>query len=78
MVVLATAEVVRIMGVWVRRADAGLARGAARNAAASMADDHARRLEETRTLRELQAVLPPEIPSATATGVPGGSASRAG
>jgi hypothetical protein len=75
MVVLATAEVVRIMGIWVRRADAGLARGAARNAAASMADDHARRLEETRTLRELQAVLPPEIPPATAVGVPSGSAS---
>jgi hypothetical protein len=72
MMVSATAEVVRIMGVWVRRADAGLARAAARNAAASMADQRVRRLEEIRTLRDLQAVLPAE----EATGA--AASSRAG
>lgn len=57
MMVSATSEVVRIMGFWVRRADAGLARNAARNAAASMADDRTRQLEEIRALRDLHAVL---------------------
>ena len=37
MLVLATSEVVRVMGVWVRRADAGLLEGAARNAATAVA-----------------------------------------
>jgi hypothetical protein len=59
-IVSATSEVVRIMGIWVRRADAGLAVGAARNAAASLADSRDRRLEEARALHELQAVLPAE------------------
>ena len=58
MMVSATSEVVRIMGVWVRRADAGLARAAARNAASSMADLSARRFEAARTLRDLNAAFP--------------------
>jgi hypothetical protein len=71
MIVTATSEVVRIMGVWIRRADAGLAQGAARNAATSMAEHRARRLEEIRALRDLTAVLPataaPTRPAAQAS-----------
>ena len=67
MMVSATSEVVRIMGVWVRRADAGLARRAAHNAAASVADHQARRLDEARTLRDLAAVLPVRSPAAAAS-----------
>ncbi len=54
--VTATSEVVRIMGVWVRRADAGLARSAARNAAHSMDDTRSRQLDDARTLRDLQSI----------------------
>jgi hypothetical protein len=54
--VTATSEVVRIMGFWVRRADAGLARSAARNAAHSVDAQRSRRLEDARTLRDLQAI----------------------
>lgn len=54
--VSATSEVVRIMGVWVRRADAGLARSAARNAAHSVEAAQARRLDDARTLRDLQGI----------------------
>lgn len=50
----ATPDVVRIMGVWVRRADAGLARSAARNAAHSMEDRRTRELDDARTLRDLR------------------------
>lgn len=57
MVVLATTEVMRIMGVWVRRADAGLAIGAARNAASGVALDRSRTLEDSRALRDLDAAL---------------------
>lgn len=48
------------MGIWARRADAGLARVAVRNAAASMAAHRDRRSEEARTLRDLQAALTAE------------------
>jgi hypothetical protein len=44
------------MGFWVRRADAGLARSAARNAAHSVDAQRSRRLEDARTLRDLQAI----------------------
>lgn len=54
--VTATTEVVRIMGVWVRRADAGLARSAARNAAHSVEAEQARRIDDARTMRDLQGV----------------------
>lgn len=57
MLVTATSEVVRIMGVWVRRADAGLATSAARNAATSLAAQRVRSLDEARTLRELAGTL---------------------
>lgn len=75
--VSATSEVIRIMGIWVRRADAGLAAGAARNAAASMADHRARRLDEVRALHDLQALLRTD-PSGTATGAPDGSTAHLG
>jgi hypothetical protein len=58
--VLATSEVVRVMGIWVRRADAGLAEGAARNAATRVADRLALHLEEARTLRDLNRLRPAE------------------
>ena len=62
MLVVATSEVVRVMGVWVRRADAGLAQGAARNAAVGVADRHVRRMEEARTLRDLRRLrLPGDV-----------------
>jgi hypothetical protein len=56
--VTATADVVRIMGVWVRRADAGLARSAARNAAHSVEAERSRELEDARTMRDLHNLTP--------------------
>jgi hypothetical protein len=56
--VTATADVVRIMGIWVRRADAGLARSAARNAAYSVEAERSRELEDARTLRDLHNITP--------------------
>jgi hypothetical protein len=51
-----TPDVVRIMGVLIRRADAELARSAARNAAHSVEAEQARRLEDSRTMRDLQSI----------------------
>ena len=51
-----TPDVVRIMGVLIRRADAGLARSAARNAAHSVEAEQVRRLEDARTMRDLQSI----------------------
>jgi hypothetical protein len=51
-----TPDVVKIMGVWIRRADAGLARSAARNAAHSVEAEQARRLDDARTMRDLQGI----------------------
>jgi hypothetical protein len=56
MLVNTTTEVVRIMGVWVRRADAGLARSAALNAAHSMDAERSRQLDDARTLRDLSKI----------------------
>jgi hypothetical protein len=72
-----TAEVMRFMGTWVRRADSGLARSAALNAASSMYAHQSRELEDARTLHDLLRVPPfaeqePEAVSAAA-----GSATRA-
>lgn len=50
-----THGVARIVA-FVRRADAVLAHGAARNAAASVAAGRSRQLDELRTLRDLHAV----------------------
>lgn len=58
MLVNTTSDVVRIMGVWVRKADAGLARSAAMNAALSMDAERSRELDDARTLRDL-ALIPP-------------------
>ena len=51
-----TPDVVKFMGVWIRWADAGLARSAARNAAHSVEAERARRLEDARTMRDLQGI----------------------
>jgi hypothetical protein len=52
----ATPDVVKMMGLWIRRADAGLARSAALNAAHSVEAEQARRLEDARTMRDLQGI----------------------
>jgi hypothetical protein len=65
MLVFATSEVVRVMGVWVRRADAGLAAGAARNATTGIADRSSRRLEHARTLRDVRRLRPAPEDAAT-------------
>jgi hypothetical protein len=54
MLVIAAAEVVRAMGSLLLRADAGLAYGATRNAAVSVAMHHARQLEDARTMQDLR------------------------
>jgi hypothetical protein len=59
MLVITTTDFVRIMGVWVRRADAGLARSAALNAAHSVDAERSRRIDDARTMRDLA-----KIPSA--------------
>lgn len=46
----------RTLGSLLRRADAALLDGAARNAAAGVRDHQARRLDEARTLRDLHRV----------------------
>jgi len=56
MLVNATTDVVRIMGVWVRRADAGLARSAALNAAHSVDADRTRQIDDARTMRDLAKI----------------------
>ena len=58
MLVIATSEVVRIMGVWVRRADAGLARSAAANAAGSLRDRRQHEIDSARVLRDLNTAQP--------------------
>ena len=56
MIVNTTTDVVRIMGVLVRRADAGLARRAALNAAHSMEVNRSRRIDDVRTMRDLARI----------------------
>ncbi len=56
MLVTTTSEMVRRMGGIVRKADRRLVDAAARNAAASVYDHHARRLDEARTLHDLSQV----------------------
>ena len=63
MLMNATTDVVRIMGVWVRRADAGLARSAALNAALSVDADRTRQIDDARTMRDLA-----KIPAASTSG----------
>lgn len=53
MLTTATAEFLRAFTDLARRADTGLARQAARNAAIVVAEHGARRLEDARTLRDL-------------------------
>jgi hypothetical protein len=76
MLVTTTAEVVRAMSDLLRRADAGLARGAARNAAAGVAVRQARRLEDARTMRDLRRVVQVVETDADDAGRPGPDATR--
>jgi hypothetical protein len=59
-----TPDMVRLTVGLIRRADAGLARSAARNAAHSVEADRARRLDDARTMRDLQNIraVPPRTP----------------
>jgi hypothetical protein len=49
-------DVVRLMSVLARRADAVLVRSAARNAALSVEIQQVRRLDDVRTLRDLEKI----------------------
>jgi hypothetical protein len=50
-----SSDVLRVMGAWMRRADAGLARSAARNAARGVREGQLRRIEGLRALHDLKA-----------------------
>jgi hypothetical protein len=58
--VATTNGIIRVLGVWIRRADGGMARGAARNAATQVASRDHRRLEDARTMRDLRNLRPAE------------------
>jgi hypothetical protein len=72
MLVNTTTDVVRLMGGWVRRADAGLARSAALNAAHSVDAHRSRELDDARTMRDLA-----KIPAATTANPATGQRRRA-
>jgi hypothetical protein len=58
--------VLRAVALLARRADVGLADGAARNAAVGVAERGARRLEDARTMRDLARLdLADDAPSAS-------------
>jgi hypothetical protein len=61
-----TTEVVRIMESLVRRADSGLVRSAARNAATSVHAARSREIDDARTMHDLQKIPPAGTPSARA------------
>jgi hypothetical protein len=56
MLTAATSEVVRLMALFVRRIDAGLAESAVRNAETGVRSHQQRWAEETRTLADLHAL----------------------
>jgi hypothetical protein len=56
MLTAATSEVVRLAALVVRRIDAGLAESAVRNAQSGVQAHHQRRVDEVRTLSDLQAL----------------------
>jgi hypothetical protein len=56
MLTAATSEVVRLMALFVRRIDAGLAESAVRNAESGVRSHERRRAEELRTLDDLHAL----------------------
>jgi len=58
-----SSEVLRVMGVWVRRADAGLARTAARNAGQSRIELHRPTIDGARTLRDLSDLEHARMPA---------------
>lgn len=60
MLVVTTNEILQVLGVWIRRTDARLAVGGARNAAIMVGSREQRRFEDARTLRDLRNLLPAE------------------
>ncbi len=56
MLTATTSEVVRLMGLFVRRIDSGLVESAVRNAESGVQAHHERWADEVRTLRDLQAL----------------------
>ncbi len=74
MIPTGTGGVARLVSGLVRRADATLAHGAARNAAMGVADGRSRHLDELRTLRDLRA-LEASCGPATHRALPGPRAS---
>lgn len=55
MSITTTPHAIRVMGIWLRRADAGLVRGAVANAAVAVLDEQRRR---TQWARDEQAAAP--------------------
>ncbi len=56
MLTAATSEVVRLMGLFVRRIDSSLVESAVRNAESGVQAQHERQVEASRTLSEMQAL----------------------
>jgi hypothetical protein len=63
MLTAATSEVVRLMALFVRRIDSGLAESAVRNAESSVQAHQQRQVEELRTLSDLQALVDTAAPT---------------
>ena len=63
MLTTATSEAMRLVSLFVRRLDSELVESAVRNAESSVMDQHRRRMEEMRTLRDLNAIQQRVAPS---------------
>ena len=63
MLTTATSEAMRLVSLFVRRLDSELVESAVRNAESSVLDQDRRRMEEMRTLRDLQAIQQRVAPS---------------
>jgi hypothetical protein len=63
MLTAATSEVVRLMALFVRRIDSGLAESAVRNAESGVQAHQQRQVEELRTLSDLQALADTAAPT---------------
>jgi hypothetical protein len=63
MLTTATSEAMRLVSLFVRRLDSELVESAVRNAESSVLDQHRRRMEEMRTLRDLNAIQQRVAPS---------------
>ena len=67
MLTAATSEVVRLAALFVRRIDAGLAESAVRNAESGVRAHQQRRVDEVRTLSDLQALESRRLPLTVAS-----------